>query len=1046
MFAKFRCVFQRSFAFQLLALCLLWGVASAQAAFAQTSCPNASVHGGTSPGWAYAYQTANRANGTCSNAVAIPANGSRMFASRADCRAGRFVFVGENGGGIVPSPFTCTNCTAKASRDAVIAPNSSAQISAYFTYSDGVRVRYTSTISRGPADVNGYTQCSISGATMTGGSYGGDATAPTASLGAVSGPVAGPFDVPVTLSEASTDLTLADFQLTNANAVLSGSGTNYTLSVSPVASGNWSAQIKNKSFTDAAGNLNIAASNVATGSFTATAPGVVIGAFSGPHSGAYTAAITLSAASTDFVQGDLTVSNGTATLAGSGANYTATVTPAGYGVVSLSVGAGRFTDAGGAANTASNVASITLVKPVVPPTPPKVLIGDLTGPVDGFFTAPITLSEPSSDFELADLTISNASANLAGSGKQYTVTLTPSGDGVVTLFVAAEAFTDVDGDANAASNKVQARYDATPPSVTISALSGPDAGVFTATITLSEPSDDFDADDLTLRNATAVLTGSGREYLATLTPNGDGEVSLSVAAGRFTDAAGNGNTASNSATTTYDATPPEITIAALTGPTAGTYTAVITLSEPSSNFALADLTLVNATATLTGTGTSFVATLTPIADGAVSLSVAAARFTDAAGNQNIASNSVAATYDGTAPTVAITGAPGTSVPFNPFTVTVTFSEPVIGFAAEGMIATNATVTALTGGGAVYQATVKGKGSGDIALSVPANAASDAAGNANLASDVTMIVDMTVVRTQELIAGYMQTRANQLLQSQPDLIGFLSGEGQGGFNLNVTRGQGSFDFATAPEKPVWLRAHGTWSKAGERKSEYAFGAVGTHRAIGENFLVGAMVQLDHLNEETGAAFVRGTGWMAGPYFVARAEGQPVFFEGRLLYGETSNEISPFGTYTDKFETTRMLAQVKVAGALAYGSTTLMPFLDASYTTDDQLSYVDGAGNTIAAQGVELGQVELGLDFRKLVSGVPGELELFGGLSGIWSHTAGSGFASTITPEYEGGRGRVELGVNRVFKAGQRVRLSANYDGIGAKGFESYGVNFGYEMQF
>ncbi|MCD9150121.1 autotransporter domain-containing protein [Pseudophaeobacter flagellatus] len=137
----------------------------------------------------------------------------------------------------------------------------------------------------------------------------------------------------------------------------------------------------------------------------------------------------------------------------------------------------------------------------------------------------------------------------------------------------------------------------------------------------------------------------------------------------------------------------------------------------------------------------------------------------------------------------------------------------------------------------------------------------------------------------------------------------------------------------------------------------------------------------------------------------------FFEGRLLYGETSNTISPFGTYEDDFDTTRVLAQFKVTGEYAYGpTTTLYPFFDASYVTDDQHSYVDSLGNTIPGQGINLGQIEIGLGFKREIPVTSGELELLGGVSGIWSHTGGNGFASTISPDYEGGRMRVELEVS------------------------------------
>ncbi|MBO3762582.1 Ig-like domain-containing protein, partial [Ciceribacter sp. L1K22] len=72
------------------------------------------------------------------------------------------------------------------------------------------------------------------------------------------------------------------------------------------------------------------------------------------------------------------------------------------------------------------------------------------------------------------------------------------------------------------------------------------------------------------------------------------------------------------------------------------YTATITLSEASTDFAVGDLTLVNATATLTGSGTTYTVTLTPVADGTVSVTVPAGAFTDGAGNPNTASNTASA--------------------------------------------------------------------------------------------------------------------------------------------------------------------------------------------------------------------------------------------------------------------------------------------------------------------------------------------------------------------------------------------------------------------
>ncbi|MCL3883892.1 hypothetical protein [Marivita sp. GX14005] len=97
-------------------------------------------------------------------------------------------------------------------------------------------------------------------------------------------------------------------------------------------------------------------------------------------------------------------------------------------------------------------------------------------------------------------------------------------------------------------------------------------------------------------------------------------------------------------------------------------------------------------------------------------------------------------------------------------------------------------------------------------------------------------------------------------------------------------------------------------------------------------------------------------------------------------------------------------------------------------------------------IELGQIEVGTDFSRMFDVRSGTLELWGGASAIWSHTSGSGFVSTVTPDYEGGRARVELGLDHAFSTNRRFSASTFYDGIGADGFESYGLSLGYEMSF
>lgn len=113
--------------------------------------------------------------------------------------------------------------------------------------------------------------------------------------------------------------------------------------------------------------------------------------------------------------------------------------------------------------------------------------------------------------------------------------------------------------------------------------------------------------------------------------------------------------------------------------------------------------------------------------------------------------------------------------------------------------------------------------------------------------------------------------------------------------------------------------------------------------------------------------------------------------------------------------RLLAQLRVAGELSYGTTTLKPFLDASYTTDDEHSYVDSLGNAIPEQGIALGQIEAGMDFSTMMPVSTGELELWGGVfrvSGRIPTAAALPPASPLTTRGAGsGRSGYQLPVTR-----------------------------------
>ena len=408
--------------------------------------------------------------------------------------------------------------------------------------------------------------------------------------------------------------------------------------------------------------------------------------------------------------------------------------------------------------------------------------------------------------------------------------------------------------------------------------------------------------------------------------------------------------------------------------------------------------------------------------------------------------------DAVAPTVTLTTNTTEVAPGETFEVTATFSEPVTGFTMSDVAVNHGSVVALTGSGALYTITLRSSGSGNIGVSIAAGVAQDVSGNGNEASGGISVRNTAIEETSQIIGRFMDTRATQLINNQPDLTGFLSGNGsfqrQGQFNLAVTRGRGTFDISTKPGSRVWTRLQGAVSREGTSDSAYVFGAIGSHFAVNKNLLLGAMLQFDYLDQEDGLANIKGKGWLIGPYFVTKFPNHDVFVEGRLLYGQSSNDVSPFGTYTDKVETERLLALLKVSGSMLYGKTTLIPKAQFTYTSDDQEAYRDGLGNLIPSQGVAWGQLEVGLDFETQLETRRGngELLLFGGFSAIGSYKENSGGVIGTSSVVEGGRARAELGMSYQFSEQGVFLVETFYDGIGRSGYESYGLQVGLDLKF
>ncbi len=269
---------------------------------------------------------------------------------------------------------------------------------------------------------------------------------------------------------------------------------------------------------------------------------------------------TFSEAVTGFVIGDITVGNGTASnfVAVSATIYTFDVTPSGQGAVTVDVAAGVAQDAALNNNTAATQFSITYDST----SPTVTLTSTASSPTK---TSPIpmtaTFSEAVTGFVIGDITVGNGTASnfVAVSATIYTFDVTPSGQGAVTVDVAAGVAQDAALNNNTAATQFSITYDSTSPTVTLTstASSPTKTSPIPMTATFSEAVTGFVIDDITVGNGTAsnFVAVSATVYTFDVTPSGQGAVTVDVAAGVAQDAALNNNTAATQFSITYDNLP-----------------------------------------------------------------------------------------------------------------------------------------------------------------------------------------------------------------------------------------------------------------------------------------------------------------------------------------------------------------------------------------------------------------------------------------------------------------------------------------------------------
>jgi|GEM_PF-2879791 len=356
-----------------------------------------------------------------------------------------------------------------------------------------------------------------------------------------------------------------------------------------------------------------------------------------------------------------------------------------------------------------------------------------------------------------------------------------------------------------------------------------------------------------------------------------------------------------------------------------------------------------------------------------------------------------------------------------------------------------------------------------------------------AAGVTAMVTDQRERTVGLIGQFLTQRNNQILTNEPGTLrqvdrlqsaarhrdgtqiafpwpsslpsgtgaqGAAQGPAQLPVQVNITPagtvGAASFAASGAalnPEefKPLDFWIEGKFSALavnGESDGKFGMLSLGADYVVDPNLLVGVMGQIDAMSLDTDGddpSSIGGVGYLVGPYATARLT-DDVFLQARAAWGRSSNEISPFDTYTDSFESTRWLLSAKLIGSWSTDNWRFSPSVSLAYMQDISASYEDSFGVTIPSVFSELGQMRAGSQVSYVHTTQDGTIiEPFVNAQIIWNFANATATGFTLDGEQvgpSGPRGSVELGIRSRNAAGSTIDVSVGYDGIGASNYRAF----------
>ena len=246
----------------------------------------------------------------------------------------------------------------------------------------------------------------------------------------------------------------------------------------------------------------------------------------------------------------------------------------------------------------------------------------------------------------------------------------------------------------------------------------------------------------------------------------------------------------------------------------------------------------------------------------------------------------------------------------------------------------------------------------------------------------------------------------------------------------------------PKFDLWAEFQTNYYRSdyGQQRSGFSHLAyTGLDYLVHPAVLFGIMTQVDWTSETgSGAAAgigASGFGWMAGPYMAIKLT-PTLSFDTRAAWGQSQNQVNPFGISDEAFSTDRFLGSARLTGNWKSGDWRFRPEVSTVYFTETQKNYTDPFGIFIPSQTVTLGRVTFGPEvgyLMKLAGGA--SLEPQAGVKAVYDFSKTSVLApdGTLTAP-ETWRAKVEGGLKFKTSGGLVLQGNVSYDGLGAKRFE------------